>query len=166
MGARCQVSEQIHDAIAPKPSKHSQSDSRHHPLRRSKFIVRSVTSDYKDLVVWRKSMDLVVLVYRCTKAFPRDEAFCLTTQIRRPAISVVSNIAEGKGRQTNKELIQFLFLARGSLLEVETQSMIAQRLGYLGEPDSSDLKTRTSEIGRLLNGLIAHFKARQHQSAS
>ena len=125
-----------------------------------------MTSDYKDLIVWQKSMDLVLLVYRCTKTLPHDEAFCLTTQLRRAAISIASNIAEGKGRHSNQELTQFLFIARGSLLEVETQSMIAQRLGYLSEPDSSDLKTRTSEIGRLLNGMIAHFKARQHHSAS
>jgi len=107
-------------------------------------------------------MDLVTLVYRCTKTFPRDEAFCLTTQMRRAAISVASNIAEGKGRQSTKELTQFLFFARGSLLEVETQSMIAQRLGYLSTLDSSDLKITTSEVGRLLNGMITHFKTRQH----
>jgi four helix bundle protein len=121
-----------------------------------------VTSDYKDLIVWQKSMDLVLLVYRCTKTFPHDEAFCLTTQLRRAAISIASNIAEGKGRHSNQELTQFLFIARGSLLEVETQSMIAQRLGYLSTLDSSDLKITTSEVGRLLNGMITHFKTRQH----
>jgi four helix bundle protein len=109
-------------------------------------MVRSVTSDYKNLIVWQKSMDLVLLVYRCSKTFPHDEVFCLTTQMRRAAISVASNIAEGKGRQSNKELTQFLFLARGSLLEVETQSMIAERLGYLTGQDSSGLKTLTPRL--------------------
>jgi four helix bundle protein len=124
-----------------------------------------VSADYTELIVWQKSMDLVLLVDRCTRAFPRDAAFCLTTQMGRAAISVASKIAEGKGRQSIKELTQFLFVARGSLPEIETQSMLAQKLGYLKEQDSSDLKAGASEVGRLLNGMIAHFKARQHQTA-
>src|SRR5215469_7408821 len=109
-------------------------------------------------------MDLVLLVYRCTRTFPRKETFCLTTQMRRAAISVASNTLEGKGRHPIKELTQFLFLARGSLLAVETPSMIAQRLGYLSGQNSSDLRNCASEVGRLLNGMIAHFKARLHGS--
>ena len=77
--------------------------------------------------------------------------------MRRAAISVASNLAEGKRRQSTKELTQFLFVARGSLLEVETESMSAQKLEYLKEQDSSDLKEGASEVGRLLNGMITYF---------
>lgn len=84
--------------------------------------------------------------------------------MRRAAISVPSNIAEGKGRQSAKELTHFLFLARGSLLEVETQSMIAENLGYLSEKDCSDLRNRACEVGRLLNGMINHFKTGHYQA--
>jgi four helix bundle protein len=118
-----------------------------------------MNNDYRDLIVWQKSMDLVSQVYRCTQTFPRGESFCLTTQIRRAAISVPSNIAEGKGRHSSKELTHFLFQARGSLLELETQSLIAQRLGYLKEQDCLELSSLTSVVGRLLNGMIAHFKS-------
>jgi four helix bundle protein len=85
--------------------------------------------------------------------------------MRRAAISVASKIAEGKRRQSIKELTQFLFVARDSLPEVESQSMIAQKLGYLKEQDSSDRKAGASEVARVLNGMIAHFKARQHPTA-
>ena len=120
-----------------------------------------MSNDYRDLIVWQKAMDLVLKVYCSTKVFPRYEAFCLTTQMRRAAKSVPSNIAEGKGRHSSKELTHFLFQARGSLLEVETQSMIAQRLGYLKEQDGFELRNLTSEVGRLLNGMITHFKSTQ-----
>jgi four helix bundle protein len=103
-------------------------------------------------------MDLVLELYRCTKEFPRDETFCRTSQMRRAVVSIPSNIAEGKGRHSPKELTQFLLHARGSLLELETQCTIAQRLGYLGATDVVELTSRASEVGHLLNGLIAHFR--------
>src|SRR5258708_3508624 len=84
---------------------------------------------YKDLVAWQKSMDLVAATYRAT--VPRDELFGLTSQLRRAAVSIPSNIAEGQGRLSEKEFRYFLGQARGSLMEVETQMQIAQNLGYL-----------------------------------
>ena len=86
---------------------------------------------YEDLKVWRRAMDLVLSIYRCTAAFPKREVYGLTSQMRRSAVSVPSNIAEGKGRHSRKELLQFLFHARGSLLELRTQVTIARELGFL-----------------------------------
>jgi len=86
---------------------------------------------YEDLKVWRRAMDLVLQVYRCTRSFPREEIYGLTSQMRRSAVSIPNNIAEGKGRFSRKELLQFLFHARGSLLELRTQIKIARELGFL-----------------------------------
>ena len=83
---------------------------------------------YKDLIAWRRAMDLVTEVYRATRAFPRDELYSLTNQLRRTAVSVPSNIAEGQARFSHKEFHYFLSHARGSLVEIETQFMIAQNL--------------------------------------
>jgi four helix bundle protein len=113
---------------------------------------------YRDLIVWQRAMELVVEVYRCTKGFPREEMFGLAAQMRRAAVSVPSNIAEGKGRYSQKELVQFLFHARGSLLELQTQITVAERLGYLSESDAIDLEGRSAMVGRLLNGLVHRFK--------
>jgi len=113
---------------------------------------------YRNLVVWQRSIELALDVYRCTKTFPRDETYGLVSQMRRAAVSVPSNIAEGKGRHSPEELVQFLFHARGSLLEVQTQITIAHRLGYLGTTDAGELETKSAEVGRLLNGLIRCFK--------
>jgi four helix bundle protein len=103
-------------------------------------------------------MDLVVDIYHSTQSFPKQEAYGLTAQMRRAAISVPSNIAEGKGRFSRKELVQFLLHARGSLLELETQVSIAQRLGYLGDEQSQYLSIRIDEVARLLNGLLNRFR--------
>ncbi len=113
---------------------------------------------YNDLKVWQKSMDLVVEIYRCTRAFPKDELYGLTSQMRRAAVSVPSNIAEGKGRYSNKELVQFLYNARGSLLELQTQVVIAHRLGYMGDQAWTALRSQAAEVGRTLNGLISKFQ--------
>ena len=86
---------------------------------------------YRDLIAWRKAMDLVTDVYRATKGFPRDELYGLTNQLRRAAVSVPSNIAEGQARFFKKEFHHFLSHARGSLVEIETQLVIAQNLEYL-----------------------------------
>src|ERR1700739_246455 len=93
----------------------------------------AMSSSHKDLVVWNKAMRLVLNTYRYTKFFPREETYGLATQMRRAAVSIPRNIAEGKGRYSRKELLQFLVNARGSLLELETQIEIAKDLGYLGE---------------------------------
>jgi len=113
---------------------------------------------YQDLIAWRKAMELVTEIYRATKGFPRDELYGLTNQLRRAAVSVPSNIAEGQAHFSQKEFRHFLSHARGSLVEIETQVIIAQNLGYLHENDSRVLLTRAGELGRILNGLIASIK--------
>lgn len=100
------------------------------------------------------AQELVLAVYRSTAKFPREEMFGLTSQLRRAAISVASNIAEGKGRFSDRELSQFLAVARGSIFEIETQVAIAIDLEFLGEPQGQELLKRCAEVGRLLNGLI------------
>ncbi|QED37785.1 four helix bundle protein [Antarcticibacterium arcticum] len=103
--------------------------------------------DHKDLDVWKKSMDLVEEIYRVTKEFPDHERYGLTNQIRRSAVSIPSNIAEGSGRKGDKELLQFLSFALGSLAEVETQLIIAVRLVYVNEIDSTlDLITEVRKL--------------------
>jgi four helix bundle protein len=108
---------------------------------------------HRDLIAWQKSMDLVTEIYRVTKGFPKDEQYGLTNQIRRAAISVPSNIAEGHGRNSRKEFHQFAGHARGSLVEVETQLEIARNLGYLNPKDAGRLLDQASEVARILNGL-------------
>ena len=109
---------------------------------------------YSDLIVWQKAMDLVVDIYTATQQFPSSEAFGLTSQMRRAAVSVPSNVAEGQGRSTTKDFVHFLHVARGSLQEVETQVLIAQRLGFMAEPARAYLIRLTTEVARILNGLI------------
>lgn len=103
-------------------------------------------------------MDLVIEVYRYTKAFPRKELFRLASQMRRAVVSVPSNIAEGKGRHSRKELLQFLYHARGSLLELQTQITVAEKLAYLSQRDANTLENHANEVGRLLNGLLSRFQ--------
>jgi len=109
--------------------------------------------DYRELVVWQKSMDLVEKVYRATGQFPKEEVYGLTSQIRRAAVSIPSNIAEGQGRSTTSAFLNFLSVARGSLKELETQILIAQRLGYVDDPTVDELTDLTAEVSRLLSGL-------------
>lgn len=110
---------------------------------------------YKDLIVWQKAIDLVGVVYQLTKAFPREELYGLTNQLRRAAISIPSNIAEGHARSSTSEFLRFLSIARGSLAEVETQLIIAQRLGYLSVDQLSPILSLQVEINKMLNGLMA-----------
>ena len=109
---------------------------------------------YEDLVVWQKGMDLVEEVYGLSSGFPRDERFGLTNQVRRAAMSVPSNIAEGHGRLYKAEFLRQLSIARGSLMEVETQLKAAVRLGYLESARTPRVFDLCGEVGRLLNGLI------------
>ena len=90
-----------------------------------------MSSTYRDLKAWQTAMDMIRDIYRLTAAFPREETYGLTIQLRRAGVSVASNVAEGKGRSSDKELLHFLSNAKGSLFEVETQVMIADGLGYL-----------------------------------
>jgi four helix bundle protein len=116
-----------------------------------------VSGTFEDLLAWQRAMELVFQVYRDTEAFPKHEMFGLTSQLRRAAVSVASNVAEGKGRESDKELIQFLNCSRGSVYEIQTQLRIAQRLGYLTDEQASALREKADEVGRLLNGLIKAF---------
>jgi len=113
---------------------------------------------YRDLKAWQKAMELVVEIYRITQGFPKHETYGLTSQMRRAAVSIPSNIAEGKGHYSDREFTQFLRHARGSLLEVETQILIAEELKYLQKQQSSKLFDLTAETGRNINGLINSFK--------
>lgn len=106
--------------------------------------------DHKDLDVWKKSMDLVVKVYQITQLFPDAEKFGLTSQMRRSAVSIPSNIAEGAARKGDKELIQFLYISIGSLSELETQYLIALRLGFITKDDV--LEFQMIEVKKLVIG--------------
>jgi four helix bundle protein len=108
---------------------------------------------YRDLEVWQKAMDLVVMCYQMTTEFPKSETYGLSSQLQRSAVSVPANIAEGRQRQHSKEFLQHLSIAYGSLAEVETHIQIAGRLNYDGENQINRLIDTTSEIGRMLNGL-------------
>ncbi len=114
--------------------------------------------NYKDLEVWKESMNLVVNIYELTKAFPSEEKYGLTSQIRRAAVSIPSNIAEGSGRKGTKELIQFLHISLGSLAELETQVEIAFRLDYISEKDQ--IQNKVIFIRSMLSNLIKSLKNR------
>ena len=108
---------------------------------------------YRDLIAWQKAMLLVTEIYRITKAFPKEEIYGLTNQLRRAAVSIPSNLAEGCGRNSRNELHHFTGQARGSLLEVETQLQIAANLHYSQAKDAPLLEA-TAELGRIINGLL------------
>jgi four helix bundle protein len=116
---------------------------------------------YQELIVWQKATDVVEAVYRATMSFPREEIYSLTSQIRRAAISVPSNIAEGQGRNTTSDFLHFLSIARGSLKEGETQVLIAERLTYINKQVTKSLLEQTTEVGRLLNGLSNSLKSKR-----
>lgn len=109
---------------------------------------------HKDLLVWQKSIEFVTSIYSLTKAFPKEEIYCLVSQIRRASISIPSNISEGCPRKNTKEYIQFLYVSLGSAAELETQVIIATNLNYLSENQSTELLTNLAGIIRMLTGLI------------
>ncbi len=113
----------------------------------------NVTS-YRDLIAWQKGMDLACAVYGATEQFPSREQFGLTNQMRRAVVSVPSNSAEGQGRGTTKDYVHFLHIARGSLQELETQCLLAQRLNYLAEADAQRLLILCDEVSRIVSGLM------------
>jgi len=113
---------------------------------------------HKNLDVWQKSIALVQTIYDLTKHFPNHENFALTNQMRRAAISVPSNIAEGAARQTKKEFIQFLHVAQGSLSELDTHLEIAMSLGYTKELSGEGLLALMNDIDKMLTGLIKSLK--------
>jgi four helix bundle protein len=117
-----------------------------------------MSGSYRDIKVWQKAIELVVDIYSCTQGFPREEVYGLSNQLRRAAVSVASNIAEGKGRRTDKEFVLFLHHARGSVFEVETQLTIAGRLGYIAPDEAPQMGNSAGEIARMINGLIKSIK--------
>jgi len=116
---------------------------------------RVVIHSYKDLDVWKRSVNLVVTVYSLTKRFPKEELYTLVSQLRRSAISIPSNIAEGHSKRATKDYIRFVNIAYGSLAELETQLVISEKLNYLPAKDLEPLWEETKSIGRMLNGLIS-----------
>lgn len=110
--------------------------------------------NYRDLFAWQRAMELVELAYRASGHFPKEEVFSLTNQVRRAAVSIPSNIAEGQGRGSDAEFSRFLRIAHGSLREVETQFMIAQRLTYISEQQLAALLELAADVGKLINGLL------------
>ncbi len=109
--------------------------------------------NFKELIVWQKSMDLSEEVYRLTRSFPNHELYALTNQIRRAAVSVPSNIAEGQARNSTSEFCNFLSIARGSLAEVETQLLLAIRFNYLSEDQCTHAFDLITQIAKMLNTL-------------
>ncbi len=114
---------------------------------------------FKDLFVWQKGIEIVNNIYKATKNFPKDELYCLTSQIRRAAISIPANIAEGWGRGTTKNYIQFLEISRGSLYELNTLIIISFNQDYISQENCNEMENTINEIGRMLNALISKLES-------
>ena len=115
--------------------------------------------DYKDFIVWQKAIDLSVEIYRLVKLLPKAETYALSDQMRRAVISIPSNIAEGQGRNSAKEFVNFLSIARGSQKELETQLYICTKIGYVTEEEVSTALNLCEEIGKMLNSLIMKIQS-------
>ena len=119
---------------------------------------KKIIQSHRDLLVWQKGMDLVVAIYRITQKLPSYEQFGLISQLRRAAVSIPSNIAEGYGRQSSGSYRQFLSVSRGSLLELETQIELCVRLGYLTQSDTASILADITELSKMLTSLIGKIK--------
>jgi four helix bundle protein len=119
-----------------------------------------------NLILWQKAVDLAVEVYRISGTFPRSEVYGLAQQLRRAAVSIPSNIAEGAGRRTTRDFIAFLHIARGSLAEIETQLLIAQRVGAANQDACSGLHASIDEVGRILQAFINSLRERERAASS
>jgi len=113
---------------------------------------------YKDLLIWQKGIDLVIEVYKAVRSFPREELYALSDQIRRSSVSVPSNIAEGQARQHTTEFRQFLHVSLGSLAELDTQTIIANKLGYLSEETLLSISNGITELRKMISSLISKLK--------
>lgn len=122
--------------------------------------------NFKELEVWQKAVKLATETYKLTDSLPRAERFGLTIQARRAAASVAANIAEGWGRGSTREYIQFLLIARGSLMELETHLIIARQLNYFGPEGLESIQTSIEIVGKMLNRLVLALKARQRFSSA
>ena len=118
-------------------------------------------SMFRDSVAWQKAMELSTKVYSATRAFPKEEVFGLTNQLRRASVSIASNIAEGKSRLTAGEFVQFLGIARGSVLEVQTQLELAQRLGFGDRHELEAAGELATEVLKILNASLVTLRAKQ-----
>ena len=121
--------------------------------------VKMDIKSYKDMIVWQKSMDLAIEIYKLVKLLPKEEIYALSDQMRRAAVSIPSNIAEGQSRNKTKEFIQFLCIARGSNSELFTQLLICEKVGYLSENQTLYAKSASSEISKMLVALINKLSA-------
>ena len=117
-------------------------------------------SSYKDLIVWQKSIELVTTIYSLTKNFPSEEKFGIVNQLNRAVVSIPSNIAEGWGRESSKNYLQFLRISRGSLMEVETLILISKNLNYINEENFKTISDKIEEVGKILQGLIKSMQQR------
>ena len=115
---------------------------------------------HKDLKVWQESKDLVTHIYDLTSKFPKEEIYSITAQIKRAAISIPSNIAEGAARDSNKEYIHFLYNSLGSVAELDTQLLIAKDLNFLNEKDFNEISEKLNSIGKMLSGLIKYRQSK------
>jgi len=122
----------------------------------------SVVTSYRDLKVWQQGMDLAEVCYRTTRSFPKDELYGMTSQIRRAAASIPANIAEGRGRETLGEFIQFLRVAQGSLKELETHLLLSERIGLMLPKDAEAILARCEAVGKMLRALIRSLQLRRH----
>jgi len=125
-----------------------------------------MSGTYRDLRAWQKAFDLALVIYEATRTFPKDETYGLSSQLRRAAVSVVSNIAESKGRCSDKDTLRFLANARGSLFEVETQIGLAERLSYIEKTRAEHIISEASEVGKVLNGLMRAFNGQTSTTAA
>jgi len=115
-------------------------------------------SNYRSLIVWQKAMDLTAVIYNLVKKLPKEELYSLSDQMRRAVVSIPSNIAEGRDRNTDKEFVHFLTIARGSKAELETQLLICVKVGYLNETDILEAMDLSAEVGKMLTSLINKLK--------
>jgi four helix bundle protein len=118
----------------------------------------SSTASHRDLVVWQKSMDLVVKVYELARMLPSDERFAMTSQMTRAAVSIPANIAEGKGRGTPREYVQFLRIARGSLMELDTYVELICRLGYVNPSLTATVRDLIAQVGKMLSAMKSRLQ--------
>ncbi len=124
------------------------------------------SSTYKDLIVWQKSIVLVTKIYSVTQAFPASEKFGIVSQLNRACISIPTNIAEGWGRESTKNYLQFLRISRGSLMETETLLLISKNLNFIQEKEYQELLSDVEEVGKILQGLIKSVNQKLKLSAA
>jgi four helix bundle protein len=115
---------------------------------------------HEKLEVWKMAIEMVVRVYECTSHFPKDERFGLTSQIQRAAVSIPANIAEGAGRNHDREFLQFLGIAQGSASELETELLIGHRLGYIDGAKFKEIYEEVNAVARMIIGLLRHLRSR------